>query len=150
MLGSRSGWCRRLIMFMATALALWMYPILATASDKISDPKAWSDDFVRVVTTRNADDVMAALLEATKGSKTADGLKVEIAQLLQALPRLGEALSTDLIARKEWGKSIVMYWYYVDFKEKPMIVSLRFQKRGPNWQLNQFNFNTDLDNAKLP
>jgi hypothetical protein len=59
-------------------------------------------------------------------------------------------VSTDLIAQREWGKSLVMYWYYLDFENKVLVVSLRFRKRGTGWEVNQFNFTNDMDDAKLP
>jgi hypothetical protein len=135
---------------MMTAFVLSMYPFMATAGDTISDPKSWADNFVRLVAARDTDGMTNALIESAKEEKKPEDFKVELAQIVQLLPRVGEISATDMIAQREWGKSLVMYWYYLDFKNKVLIVSLRLGKHGDSWQLSQANFNTDIDDAKLP
>jgi len=125
-----------------------MHPNLTLAGETISDPKSWTDNFVRLVAARDTGHVMNALVEATE--KKPEDLKLALAQLLEILPKLGEISASDLIGQREWGKSLVMYWYYLDFKHKVVIVSLRLGKRGDGWKLNQFNWNTDIEKADLP
>jgi len=128
----RSGrsWCRFVILIM-TGLAIWLYPILTMAGDdKISDPKSWADNFVRLVATRNMDDIISALTAASMGDRTPEFFTVQLAQVSELLPRIGEISSTDLIAEREWGKSVATYWYYLDFKDKVVIVSVRLGKHG--------------------
>jgi hypothetical protein len=146
----RSGrrW-RRFVILAMTGLLLWQSSIQAKAAETIQDPKAWADNIIRIITTRNADDILNTLGAATSAEKKAN-LKVELGQLWELLPTAGDIVSTDLIAQREWGKSLVMYWYYLDFENKVLVVSLRFRKRGNGWEVNQFNFTNDMDDAKLP
>ena len=150
MLACRGGSCCHFVMFTFTGLVLWLCPIITIADDTTNDPKSWADSFIRLVAARDAEGIVNALAKAPGVKYKAEDVKLKLAQLPELLPRMGEISATDLIAQREWGKSLVMYWYYLDFKNKALITSLRFQKHGDGWQLNQFNFDTDIDQAKLP
>ena len=151
MLRPAPGWrsCRK-FMFLMAGFVLWTCPIPIMAADTISDPKAWADAVVDRIAARDTEGILKALVEGANDGKKPESIKVQLAQLWEMLPRVGEISSIDSIAQREWGKSLVMYWYYLDFKEKVMIVSLRLGKHGNEWHLSQFNFTTEIDNAKLP
>jgi len=142
---------RGLIMLAVIAWVL-LYPVMHTAGDdlQIGDPKSWADDFARLVATRNMDQIIDALAAATMGKRVPEFFKIHLAQVSEILARSGEISSIDSIAEREWGKSVVMYWYYLDFKNGVVVISVRLGKHGSDWHIDQFNFTTEIDDAKLP
>ena len=142
--------CCQFVVLMTTAFVLCISSIVALAAGPISDPKSWADNLIGLVAARDADATIDALVAGGGGKRKPEDLKVVFAQLLEAMSGFGEISATELIAQREWGKSLVRYWYYLDYENKSIIVSLRLMKRGSSWELSNFNTDTDFDEAELP
>ena len=145
----QSGRCT--FIMLAVIASIWLYPIVSRAAeDPIGDPKSWSSNFAQIVSTRDTDKIIGALVTASLGKAKPEALKVKLAQIAEVLAASGEISSIEPIAERAWGKSIVRYWYYLDFKDQEMIVSTRFQKHRGVWELDHYTITTELDDADLP
>ena len=140
----------RILICLVFLLAL---PTVSQAQDT-SDPRAWTEKFLRTLVDDGAKEANQMLLNDSQlGDQRPDMITGIIRENMQLSEDYnGKATGYDLLAEKKWGDSMVVFIAIVKRKKTPVFWRFVFYRYRSSWNLVNFSLSDqfgDIDSFWL-
>jgi hypothetical protein len=140
---------RKRVAALALVAATFGQAEVASAEAKITDPKAWCGDFSQLVAEARDEEIGKMLNTGSLGNINPSSALVALAPMT-ALVKTDKVNAVTFLAQKNYENAFERDWYMIVIGPKPTFLRCSFINVGDQWQLTDFDFNTDLDQLPLP
>ena len=131
------------------ALALCVMLSSKAGAQEVADPRLWIEDFMQTLVSDGVDAAHKKLQVSHLG-KTRPHAIGGIRENMEAAESHGKGLGYEFVAKRELGKSVVVFGYYVKRELSPVLWKFVFYSPYPKkWILVNFSLSDELGELQV-